>query len=431
MNFSLILLLAAASTASGFVVTPWCSVASHKIPHPPASQCGVSTTDPIQGTTATTSRRRNNDAMGPPDPLLFDGIRASVSKYYGQELKSSDDLKTNACCTGGAPPAHIREAIKKIHPEVVSRYYGCGLCLPQYPLDGAKILDLGSGAGRDVYIASQLVGKTGRVVGVDMTDEQLEVANRHIDYHAEKFGYANVEFKKGYLENLEELQLEPGSFDVIISNCVINLCADKEAVLRGCLNLLKPGGELYFSDVYANRRVPKSLQENEVLWGECLSGALYWNDFENMARRVGFTDPRLVEDTPITVSNAAVERLISASGDDALGFYSATYRLWKLDLEPHCEDYGQAVIYKGNMDRYPSGWLLDKGHYFEAGRVRPVCGNTYTMLHETRLREFFDFVGTWDHHYGIFEGCGSSMPFGTGSGSSPSAGKGASTGGCC
>eukprot|EP00339_Tiarina_fusa_P029782 CAMPEP_0117070320 /NCGR_PEP_ID=MMETSP0472-20121206/49411_1 /TAXON_ID=693140 ORGANISM="Tiarina fusus, Strain LIS" /NCGR_SAMPLE_ID=MMETSP0472 /ASSEMBLY_ACC=CAM_ASM_000603 /LENGTH=262 /DNA_ID=CAMNT_0004793393 /DNA_START=137 /DNA_END=925 /DNA_ORIENTATION=- len=262
-----------------------------------------------------------------------------------------------------------------------------------------------------------------------MTEEQLAVATKHLDYHADKFGFSNVEFRQGYLETLADLNLEAGSFDVIISNCVINLCSDKEAVLKECLNLLKPGGELYFSDVYANRRVPQELQDDEVLWGECLSGALYWNDFENMARKVGFTDPRLVEDDPITVQNAGVERLFSSTGNDALEFYSATYRLWKLDnLEPYCEDYGQAVIYKGSMERYPSGWLLDKHHFFEAGKIHPVCGNTYNMLHDTKLKEHFDFVGTWDKHYGIFEGCGSAIPF-----DSPAAstGKGASTGGCC
>lgn len=406
MKFSFALLLATSSVASAFAPSTSSTRKSY-------------TTSPL--------------FVAMEDNALFvDETRASVSNYYGKELSSSEDLKTNACCTAGAPPQYIQDCIKNIHPEVVSRYYGCGLCLPQYPLEGANVLDLGSGSGRDVYIASQLVGPTGKVVGVDMTDEQLEVANKHLDYHTEKVGYSNVEFKKGYLEDLKDLKLEPGSFDVIISNCVINLCSDKEAVLKECLNLLKPGGELYFSDVYANRRVPKALQEDEVLWGECLSGALYWNDFENMARKVGFTDPRLVEDAPITVQNADVEKAISESGNDALKFYSATYRLWKLDLEPHCEDYGQAVIYKGAetgaIDRYPSGWLLDKHHYFEAGKIHPVCGNTYKMLHDTRLKQHFDFVGNWDHHYGIFEGCGSSIPYDS---EEDAGGKGASTGGCC
>jgi len=406
-------ILASSSVASAFVV----SSSQRRV---------VTTTSPSSKLSVATE---DNNA------LFVDETRASVSNYYGKELSTSDDLKTNACCTAGAPPQYIQDCIKNIHPEVVSKYYGCGLCLPQYPLDGANVLDLGSGSGRDVYIASQLVGPTGKVVGVDMTDEQLEVANRHLDYHTEKVGYSNVEFKKGYLEDLKDLNLEAGSFDVIISNCVINLCSDKEAVLSECLNLLKPGGELYFSDVYANRRVPKALQEDEVLWGECLSGALYWNDFENLARKVGFTDPRLVEDDPITVSNADVEKAISESGNDALKFYSATYRLWKLDLEPHCEDHGQAVIYKnkaccgGAMDRYPSGWLLDKHHYFEAGKIHPVCGNTYKMLHDTRLKEYFDFIGTFDNHYGIFEGCGSTIPYDTEE--DAVSGKGASTGGCC
>ena len=95
--------------------------------------------------------------------LFVDETRSSVSNYYGKELESSDDLKTNACCTAGAPPQYIQDCIKNIHPEVVSKYYGCGLCLPQYPLEGASVLDLGSGSGRDVYIASQLVGPTGKV----------------------------------------------------------------------------------------------------------------------------------------------------------------------------------------------------------------------------------------------------------------------------
>jgi len=369
-------------------------------------------------------------------PLFIDEskqINDQVSKYYGKTLESSGDLKTNACCTAGAPPKFIQEAIENIDIKVRSKYYGCGLCLPQYDMEGLKVLDLGCGAGRDVYIASQLVGETGKVVGIDMTNEQLDVALGTMDYHNEKFGYGNVEFYKGYLEKLNEIpDLDEQSFDLIISNCVINLCQDKEAVLRHCLNLLKPGGELYFSDVYSSRRVPRVLKQDEVMWGECLSGALYWNDFENLAKKVGFNDPRLVEDAPISIDSADVKRLMDDKGAQGLEFFSATYRLWNMQehLEPHCEDYGQAVIYKGTLPRYSSGWLLDKHHYFEAGRIKSVCGNTYNMLHKSLLKDHFEFVGTFDTHYGIFDGCGTSIPYNTSSGATEGK-SGSQKGGCC
>merc|ERR1719223_525611 len=119
---------------------------------------------------------------------------SSVSEYYGQTLSKSDDLKTNACLTAGAPPDHIKKCLSNIHDSVISKYYGCGLCLPDV-LEGASVLDLGCGAGRDVYIASQLVGEKGSVIGVDMTDEQLQVANEHLDFHAKEFGFSNVRFE--------------------------------------------------------------------------------------------------------------------------------------------------------------------------------------------------------------------------------------------
>jgi len=354
----------------------------------------------------------------------------SVSDYYGQTLSSSDDLKTNACVTASAPADHIKAAIGKIHPEVLKKYYGCGFCTPDL-LEGTTVLDLGCGAGRDVYIASQLVGPNGRVIGIDMTEEQLDTAKKYQAHHAEAFGYDNVEFHLGLIENLDEIEsLQDNSVDIIISNCVINLCPDKESVLKSCHRILKPGGELYFSDVYSNRRVPPSLRANEVLWGECLSGALYWNDFQNLARACGFPDPRLVEDSPVTVENAAVQRTIDGEGGEGLEFYSATYRLWKVEgLEPHCEDYGQAVVYKGTVPMCKSGWALDNHHYMETGKVFPVCGNTYRMLKDTRFEQHFDFIGDFERHFGIFEGCGTSMPY-----ESTAAEKGSTGGdggGCC
>lgn len=336
----------------------------------------------------------------------------NVKEYYGKILTSSNDLKTDACCTNTSPPDYLKQAMAKIHPEVSEKYYGCGLVRPQL-LQGLQILDLGSGSGRDCYLLSALVGEKGSVLGVDMTDEQLDVANKHIDFHTKEFGYsqANVSFKKAYIERLDELNLADNSFDLIVSNCVINLSPDKQAVLKQAHRLLKPGGELYFSDVYCDRRVPKHLVENSILYGECLSGALYWNDFQNLAKQCGFADPRLVEDRPLAIDNPDIEKLIGH-----INFYSATYRLFKLeDLESACEDYGQAVLYKGTIEHHRENFILDKHHDIATGKIFPVCGNTYKMLNETRFKQHFEFFGDKKNHFGIFANCGSTIPFDTNS----------------
>ena len=291
----------------------------------------------------------------------------SVQNYYGKVLQHSNDLKTSACCDVSSMPDWLKPLLAKLHPQVTERYYGCGLVAPAV-LEGARVLDLGSGSGRDCYLLAQLVGSQGQVVGVDMTVEQLAVANAHLQHHAEQFGFANVEFRQGYIENLDALGLSDASFDVIVSNCVINLSPDKDSVLREAYRLLKKGGELYFSDIYADRRLPAALREDELLYGECLGGALYWNDFHNLAKRHGFADPRLVEDRPIAITDP---KLAAKLGNTR--FYSATYRLFKLDdLEPACEDHGQAVIYHGGIAAAPHTFVLDKHHHIETGKVFPV-----------------------------------------------------------
>jgi SAM-dependent methyltransferase len=331
-----------------------------------------------------------------------------VKEYYGKTLKKSQDLQTDACCTDDNMPRYIKKALADVHDEVMARYYGCGLVAPEL-LEGMHILDLGSGSGRDCYVLSRLVGENGQIVGVDMTAEQLEVANKYIDYHTQKYAYnkPNVEFKHGYIESLDQLGFDDDSFDIIISNCVINLSPNKEAVLREAYRVLKPGGELYFSDVYADRRVPAALVKNPLLYGECLSGALYWNDFLNLAKQTGFLDPRLVEDRRLSINNEEVLELIGTNR-----FFSATYRLFKLpNLESACENYGQAVIYKGSIPHHEKVFKLDKHHQIDTGKVFLVCGNSYRMLHETRFAPHFEFIGNWERHYGIFEGCGTSLPF--------------------
>jgi arsenite methyltransferase len=329
-----------------------------------------------------------------------------VQDYYGRQLQNTSDLKTSACCDISLIPEWLKPLLSRIHPEVLSRYYGCGLVCPP-KLQGCRVLDLGCGSGRDVYALAQLVGPSGEVVGVDMTDEQLAVAEKYRAHHAEVFGYDNVRFLHGYIERLEDLNLEPGSFDVIVSNCVVNLSPDKDAVMRGVHRLLKKGGEFFFSDVYADRRVPDAVRNDPVLYGECLGGALYWNDFQRLSHQHGFADPRLVTDRPLAITDPTLAPRVGN-----LQFYSATYRLFKIEgLETACEDYGQAVVYRGTITDHPDRFVLDKHHDIETGRVFPVCGNTWRMLHDTRFASHFDFVGDFSRHYGIFAGCGSSLPF--------------------
>ena len=347
-----------------------------------------------------------------------------VKEYYGKVLKSSEDLKTSACCDGGGVPLHLQEALANVHPEVTAKYYGCGITVPA-ALQGKRVLDLGSGSGRDAYLISQLVGPEGEVVGIDMTDEQLATARTHLDWHMQRFGYPrpNVFFRKGYIEKLHELGLETQSFDVVVSNCVINLSVDKPAVLRGAYDLLKQGGELYFADVYCDRRLPDDIRSDPMLYGECLGGALYWNDFIPMAKQAGFLDPRLVTSRPIDVDDDAMRQKLGQAQ-----FFSATYRLFKLDaLETACEDYGQAVLYKGGVAEQPDAFALDGHHLIERGRVFPVCGNTWRMLANTRFAPYFDFIGDFSRHYGIFPGCGTNLPFAT----ETQAAKPSRGGGCC
>jgi len=334
-------------------------------------------------------------------------MRAEVQHYYGEVLQSSADLKTDACCTTDAPPEYLTRALADVHPEVLERYYGCGLVLPE-AMEAAAVLDLGCGAGRDVYVLSKLVGESGRVVGVDMTPNQLAVARRHVDYHREAFGHArsNVEFIDGDIEHLGDTGLADASFDLIVSNCVINLAHDKRAVLDQAWRLLRDGGELYFADIYADRRIPEELRSDPVLYGECLAGALYWQDFLQLARAAGFVDARLVDDRPVAVTDPAMTEKV---GD--IRFFSATYRLFKLpDLEDGAEDYGQAARYRGTLPHHAEVFRLDKDHAFPRGEVVRVSGNTQKMLSATRFRSHFEFLGDGKTHLGAFPGANRAFP---------------------
>lgn len=322
-----------------------------------------------------------------------------VKDYYGNVLTGSKDLQTNACCTDDSLSDSLKVILSNIHDEVMARYYGCGLVTPEL-LKGCDVLDLGCGAGRDCYAIAQMVGEHGTVIGVDMTDEQLAVAKKHQEYHREKFGYkhSNVKFLKGYIEKLDELNIADNSIDVVVSNCVINLSPDKEAVLKEIFRILKPGGELYFSDVYADKRVPANLREDPLLYGECLSGALYWNDFENLAKANGFIDPRLIESRAITIDNDEVAKRL-----DDLKFTSATYRLFKAEnLEIDAQDYDLTVTYQGSIPEHEKEFSLDQNTHFISQQVTKVSGNTWHMLQQSRFEKDFVFTGNLNKHFGLF-----------------------------
>ncbi|MDY5662669.1 MAG: methyltransferase domain-containing protein, partial [Coriobacteriales bacterium] len=181
-----------------------------------------------------------------------------IKKYYSNvTVKEQGEIATHTCACGPeCMPTYIRKILADIPEEITARFYGCGSPLPA-ALEGCTVLDLGCGTGRDVYLASKLVGPTGKVIGVDMNADQLAVAEAHHAEMADKWGYDNVEFKQGYIEALDELGIDDGSVDVVISNCVINLSPDKKAVFDEIWRVLAYGGELYFSDIFADRRVPE------------------------------------------------------------------------------------------------------------------------------------------------------------------------------
>ena len=325
----------------------------------------------------------------------------NVQEYYGSVLQSNQDLKTNACCTLDTIPEHIKPLLKNIHEVVLSKFYGCGSPIPSV-LEGCTVLDLGCGSGRDAYLLSQMVGEAGSVIGIDMTDEQLSIAKKYLGWHMDRFGFQqpNTRFIKGYIEDLNLAGIEDNSIDLVISNCVINLSPDKETVFSEIIRVLKPGGELYFSDVFSGRRIPTELKQDKVLYGECLSGALYIEDFRRLMVQLGIADVRVVSKNPLRLEDPEI---VKKAG--MIDFYSMTVRAFKVELEDICENYGHVANYKGTIPESPHSFMLDDLHEFKTGFPVPVCGNTANMLQDTRFANHFSVTGDFSTHFGPFD-CG-------------------------
>lgn len=327
-------------------------------------------------------------------------IHKQVSEYYGKILKSSADLKTNACCTSAAPPRYVLDILPMIKEEITSRFYGCGSPIPM-GLEGCVALDLGCGTGRDVFILSKLVGENGHVHGVDMTPEQIDVARKYQKEQAEIFGYdrPNTSFHQGYIEDLKSLGIEDNSVDVVTSNCVINLSPFKELIFREIYRILKNGGELCFSDVFADRRVPEEVKNDPVMRGECMGGAMYIEDFRRLLEKTGFKSYYILEKTPIQPNDFQVARMV---GD--IKFFSCTVRAFKVEnLEDREENYGHSAVYLGTMKENARYFDFDDNYRFVKKKPLGISGNVAAILRQSRFKHHFIVEGDGEVHYGLFD----------------------------
>ncbi len=251
-------------------------------------------------------------------------LKETVMEKYGQAAtRASEGAKASCCgpvssCCGASADTEIFDPITSnlyddgqtagIPVEALLASLGCGNPTALATLNpGETVLDLGSGGGIDVLLSAKRVGPTGKAYGLDMTDEMLALANQN----KERAGATNVEFLKGDIENIP---LPDNSVDVIISNCVINLSADKARVLREANRVLKPGGRFAVSDVIVRGDVPEPIRKNMELWIGCVAGALEESEFEHLLGKAGFTD---IDIEPTRVYTAAdAESFLTGAGLD-------------------------------------------------------------------------------------------------------------------
>lgn len=311
------------------------------------------------------------------------------------------------CC----PVDYDPRFLEAIPDEVIERDYGCG-DPSKYLRDGETVLDLGSGTGKICFIASQVVGPAGKVVGVDMTPEMLDVARRNAPAVAANTGFANVEFRRGRIQDLaldldrleqvirdspirdvdglftvqaraEELRrLEPmittESIDVVVSNCVLNLVegGDKPRLFAEIFRVLKNGGRAVISDIVSDEEVPEVLQNDSELWSGCVSGALTETAFLDAFADAGFYG------VTVLVRESEPWRTV-----DGIEFRSLTVEAFK-GKEGPCLERKQAVIYRGPFREV----LDDDGHRLLRGQRTAVCDKTYRIYGRAPYVEYFDFV---------------------------------------
>ncbi len=244
-------------------------------------------------------------------------IKDAVREKYGEAARRAATEEASccapSCCGGGKDPItsdlYSLSETAGLPSAAVTASLGCGNPTALASLnEGETVLDLGSGGGIDVLLSARRVGPAGKVYGLDMTDDMLALAREN----QRKAGVTNVEFLKG---ELESIPLPDASVDVIISNCVVNLSADKDRALAEAFRVLKPGGRFAVSDVVVRGEVPADVRKNVELWIGCLGGALEEKEFEAKLKKAGFKDVAIVPTRVYTIADA--RKVLSAAGIDA------------------------------------------------------------------------------------------------------------------
>jgi SAM-dependent methyltransferase len=310
------------------------------------------------------------------------------------------------CC----PVQYDDRYLKVIPKEILERDYGCG-DPSKYLVSGETVLDLGSGGGKICFIASQIVGPQGRVIGVDMNDEMLSLARAHQQRVGDAIGWHNIEFRRGRIQDLAldldlldaELRGNPiqgasaflaaqgladrlraerplvadASVDVVVSNCVLNLvnAREKGTLFQELFRVLKPGGRAVISDIVAEQPVPPALQKDPELWSGCISGALTESGFLEAFEVAGFHGLELVK------RDAVPWRVV-----EGIAFRSVTVRAYRPVGAPPGSTEGRRVIYRGPFREV----VDDMGTRYERGKARAVGAEVYERCRRAPLDRSFE-----------------------------------------
>ena len=257
-------------------------------------------------------------------------IKEEVRKRYAGQAKKVQQQGSGCCgdddTNGISSRLYTTDEIRELPQEAVVASLGCGNPVAIADLrEGETVLDLGSGGGIDVLLSARRVGPNGKAYGLDMTDEMLDLAREN----ARKAGVTNVEFLKG---EMEDIPLPDNTIDVIISNCVVNLSPDKDAVLREAARVLKAGGRFAVADIVTSGTLPSALQRSLELWAGCIAGALAEDDYRRKLAAAGFEDIEIERVREYTAGDAEssglgdLMRQFAMKGAEGLGIYSAIVR---------------------------------------------------------------------------------------------------------